>query len=59
MTGIRRAAWWGLVREHPRAYVTYRWTVMKELLGITDSLPWEPVCQTIAASSDQLRSLEQ
>jgi hypothetical protein len=53
----RRAAWWNLVREHPHGYLTHRWAVMRELLGITDSPPWEPVCQMFAAYPEQLKRL--
>jgi hypothetical protein len=44
----RNASWWRVVREHPGAWLAHRWAVMKELLGITDLGPWEPVCQTSA-----------
>ena len=53
----RRAAWWRLVRDHPHAYLTHRWAVMKEVLGLSRSQPWEPVCQSSAGSPDQLARL--
>jgi hypothetical protein len=32
--------------------------MMKEVLGLSDSQPWEPVCQTFAGSPDQLTRLQ-
>jgi hypothetical protein len=53
----RRAGWWRMVTEHTHAYLTHRWTVMKEVIGLSDSQPWEPVCQTFAANPDHLQRI--
>lgn len=50
----RARAWYQLVSDFPGAYVTHRWAVMKEVLGLTKSDPWEPVCQSFAAWPDHL-----
>jgi hypothetical protein len=54
----RRAAWFRLVSTHTEAFLTHRWQVTKELLGITVDYPEEPVCQTFAGTPDQLKYLK-
>jgi hypothetical protein len=53
----RRDAWWRVVRDHTGAFLRHRWQVMREVLGLTDSQPWEPVCQSIAANQDHRRRI--
>jgi hypothetical protein len=53
----RKAAWERLLREHTHAYLTHRWHVMKELLGLTQHEPWEPVCQTFGANDAHLAAV--
>jgi hypothetical protein len=49
----RGAAWRKIVTEHPHAYLSHRWAVTRELLGLTSAEPWEPVCQTFTATKEQ------
>jgi hypothetical protein len=53
----RGAAWKHMVRTHPHAYLSHRWLVMKEVLGLSESQPWEPVCQSFAANADHLQRI--
>jgi hypothetical protein len=53
----RRRAWFRLVTTHTHAYLSHRWALMRELLGLTDSEPWEPVINTFTANKDQGRRL--
>lgn len=53
----RKKAWGRAVREHPHAWLSHRFGVMKEVLGWGQSWIWEPVCQTFAANDDHLRRL--
>lgn len=50
----RRHAWSRIVQEHTGAYLAHRWAVMRGILGLTSDPIWEPVCQTIGASSEHL-----
>lgn len=47
----RRQAWVRAVRDHTGAWLAHRWAVMREVLGLTSSDLWEPVCQTIQANA--------
>ncbi len=53
----RRRAWLRVVRAYPGAYLHHRLTVMGQVLGLTKNDPWEPVCQTFAATEGQLRRI--
>ena len=53
----RRRAWVRILREHTHAFLSHRWRVMKEVLGLTDSEPWEPVNQMFAANPDHLQRI--
>jgi hypothetical protein len=49
----REAAFFRLLRRDPMAFVKHRWNVSKELLGLGETPPDEPVCQTFTGSDDQ------
>jgi hypothetical protein len=49
----RRAAYFRLLRKHPSAFLRHRWAVSKELLGLGDKVPDEPICQTFTGASYQ------
>jgi hypothetical protein len=51
----RKHAWYRILRQHTSTYLSHRWRVFRELLGLTDDRTNEPVCQTFAANEDQLR----
>ena len=40
----RGAAWWRVVTEHTGAWLAHRWAIMRNVLGLVDDDPWEPVC---------------
>jgi hypothetical protein len=49
----RRAAYFRLLRRDVFAFAEHRWRVTKELIGLGDEVPDEPVCQTFAGSEGQ------
>lgn len=53
----RRRAFKRLLREDPHAYLTHRWQMYKEFLGLTGNEMWEPVCQTFAGAEFQFRQI--
>jgi len=50
----RGAAWNRVLREHPYEWLSHRWLVMREVIGLTDSDVWEPVCQDVGANPELL-----
>lgn len=54
----REAAWERLLKEHTGAYLKHRWHVMKQVLGMTEYEPWEPVCQSFGANDAHLDAVE-
>jgi hypothetical protein len=55
----RRAAWERVVRLHPAAYLAHRWSVMREVVGLTALDPWEPACQEFGANHDEMAALSE
>jgi len=51
----RKHAWYRILRQHTSAYFAHRWRVFRDLLGLTIYRTNEPVCQTFAATEDQLK----
>lgn len=49
----RRAAYFRLLRKHPGAFLVHRWRVTKELLGLGQAPPDEPICQEFVANEGQ------
>ncbi|HEY6035346.1 MAG TPA: hypothetical protein VIV58_13830, partial [Kofleriaceae bacterium] len=49
----RREAWKRIVFGHPAAYLKHRWLVMREVLGLSDSPIWEPVCEEFGGNHEQ------
>ncbi|MFT3694636.1 MAG: hypothetical protein QM831_15915 [Kofleriaceae bacterium] len=49
----RTAAYVRLVKTYPLAFATHRWNVTRELLGLGDTTPDEPVVQSFAGSPAQ------
>lgn len=48
----RKAAWKRAVHDHTGAWLAHRWAVMREVLGLTITPPWEPVCQTMQPNTE-------
>jgi hypothetical protein len=48
----RARAWRELIRRYPEAYAAHRWSVTREVLGLSSQPVWEPVCQTFTAVDD-------
>ena len=55
----RGAAWKRVVLAHPYEFLAHRWRVMKEVLGLTSSPIWEPVCQEFGANHYQMDHLKE
>jgi len=53
----RRAAYFRLIKKDPAAFLTHRFAVMRELLGLGSEVPDEPVCQTFSGTDGQIRAL--
>lgn len=53
----RTAAYWRVVRNHSREFLKHRWWVMRELLGLGENRPDEPVCITNAGTPTQAHEL--
>jgi hypothetical protein len=53
----RRDAYFRVIRNHPGAFLTHRWNVTRELLGLGEVVPDEPVCQTFAGTPEQQHAL--
>lgn len=51
----RKAAYFRLARTYPVAFAKHRWNVTRELLGLGEKVPDEPVIQTFAGTPDQAR----
>jgi hypothetical protein len=54
----RKAAYFRLIKGHPKAFLRHRWAVSKELLGLAPLVPDEPNCQTFSGAPYQAEQLE-
>lgn len=50
-------AWYGLVTEHPRAYLYHRWKVFQDILGLSDKTPAGAVWDGFSEMPGQLAVL--
>jgi hypothetical protein len=53
----RMEAWRTVIRAHPVEYLSHRWHVMREVLGLSDLDIWEPVCRDFGLPYERMVKL--